>query len=164
MTTDQNWQHDFTAKQSKYTDRVLYHSKAGYLKIGNEEVFCPWSLEMGLEMVSLFGGTSYLSDGHGGMQKIENGKGLRAYWHAFLPGGADNGETTYQNVQGDQLGSWVMRLNYDGDWSGFSLYADKSSKTIQPCFSSTMTAMARVASGWRRSSVAICSTTSKTGC
>ena len=125
MMTDQNWQHDFTAKQSKYTDRALFHSKAGYLKVGNDEVFCPWSLEMGLEMVSIFGGTSYLPDGHGAMRTIENGKGLHAYWNAFLPGGADNGETTYQNVQGDQLGSWVMRFNYDGDWSGFSLYADK---------------------------------------
>ena len=125
MMTDQNWQHDFTAKQSKYTDRALFHSKAGYLKVGNDEVFCPWSLEMGLEMVSIFGGTSYLPDGHGAMKTIENGKGLSAYWNAFLPGGADNGETTYQNVQGDQLGSWVMRFNYDGDWHGFSLYADK---------------------------------------
>ena len=125
MMTDQNWQHDFTAKQSKYTDRAFFHSKAGYLKVGNDEVFCPWSLEMGLEMVSIFGGTSYLPDGHGAMKTIENGKGLHAYWNAFLPGGADNGETTYQNVQGDQLGSWVMRFNYDGDWSGFSLYADK---------------------------------------
>ena len=125
MMTDQNWQHDFTAKQSKYTDRALFHSKAGYLKVGNDEVFCPWSLEMGLEMVSIFGGTSYLPDGHGAMKTIENGKGLSAYWNAFLPGGADNGETTYQNVQGDQLGSWVMRFNYDGDWHGFSLYVDK---------------------------------------
>jgi len=125
MMTDQNWQHDFTSKQSKYSDRTLFHSKAGYLKVGNDEVFCPWSLEMGLEMVSIFGGTSYLPDGHGAMKTIENGKGLHAYWNAFLPGGADNGETTYQNVQGDQLGSWVMRFNYDGDWHGFSLYADK---------------------------------------
>ena len=53
MMTDQNWQHNFTAKQSKYTDRALFHSKAGYLKVGNDEVFCPWSLEMGLEMVSI---------------------------------------------------------------------------------------------------------------
>ncbi len=125
MMTDQNWQHDFTAKQSKYTDRGLYHSKAGYLKVGNEEVFCPWSLEMGLEMVSLFGGTSYLPDGQGGMTASENGHGVRDFWNAFLPGGADKGEITYQNVQGDQLGSWVMRFNYDGDWNGFSFYADK---------------------------------------
>lgn len=53
MMTDQNWQHNFTAKQSKYTDRALFHSKAGYLKVGNDEVFCPWSLEMGLKMVSI---------------------------------------------------------------------------------------------------------------
>ena len=123
--TDQNWQHDFTHMQSKYSDKVLYHSKAGYLKIGNEEVFCPWSLEMGLEMVSLFGGTSYLPDGHGNLVPSKGGTGVRDFWNAFLPGGADNGETTYQNVEGDQLGSWVMRLNYEGDWSRFSFYADK---------------------------------------
>lgn len=34
--TDQNWQHDFTQRKTKYSDGVLYHSKAGYLRIGNE--------------------------------------------------------------------------------------------------------------------------------
>ena len=29
--TDDNWQHDFTQRQSKYVDQVLYHSKAGFL-------------------------------------------------------------------------------------------------------------------------------------
>ena len=57
--TDDNWQHNFTNRQNKYADNVLYHSKAGYLKLGNDEVFCPWSLEVGLEMASLFGGTAY---------------------------------------------------------------------------------------------------------
>ena len=46
--TDQNWQHDFTQKQSKYADDVLLHTKAGYLMIGNPDRFCPWSLELGL--------------------------------------------------------------------------------------------------------------------
>ncbi len=125
MLTDKNWQHDFTRLQSKYSDKVLFHSKAGYLKIGNEEVFCPWSLEMGLEMVSLFGGISYLPDGHGNLIPSKGRTSVRDFWYAFLPGGADNGETTYQNVEGDQLGSWVMRLNYEGEWSCVSVYADK---------------------------------------
>ena len=37
VMTDQSWQHEFTDRRSKYADGVLYHSKAGYLKIGNEE-------------------------------------------------------------------------------------------------------------------------------
>ena len=41
MMTDDSWQHDFTNKQQKYADHVLYHSKAGYLKIGNEDSFFP---------------------------------------------------------------------------------------------------------------------------
>ena len=53
MMTDDSWQHDFTNKEQKYADEVLYHSKAGYLKIGSEERFCPWSLEMGVEMADL---------------------------------------------------------------------------------------------------------------
>ena len=82
-------------------------------------------MELGLEMVTLFGGTSYLPSSNGNTTVIENGKGVRDFWNAFLPGGAEKVETTYQNVEGDQLGSWVMRLNYDGDVNSFSFYADK---------------------------------------
>ena len=124
--TDDNWQHDFTARQHPYADGALYHSKAGYLKIGNEEVFCPWSLELGLEMACLFGGTAYMQDGDG-LRAVKGGTGLKDYLKAFLPGGSEKVEegTIYQNAEGNQLGSWVARLNYDADTWRFSVYADK---------------------------------------
>ena len=56
--TDDQWMKTFTKQQSKYTEKVLYNSKAGFLKIGNEDVFAPLSIEMGLEMATQFGGTS----------------------------------------------------------------------------------------------------------
>ena len=124
MLTDENWQHDFTQKKSKYFDNGLYHSKAGYLKIGNEDVFFPFSLEMGLEMATIFGGTAYRPDENGVMQPSKGGTGLKDYWNAFMPGGSDNGETTYQNVSGDQLGSWVIRANWDYDTWNLGIYAD----------------------------------------
>lgn len=123
--TDQNWQHDFTGKKSRYADNVLYHSKAGFLKISNEEVFCPWSLEMGLEMVTLFGGTGYVIQPNGKMQPMKGGTRPRDFINALLPGGSDAGETTYQNIAGDQLGSWMAKLKYDGDWHMVAIYADK---------------------------------------
>lgn len=123
--TDDGWQHDFTGKQSKYADDVLYHSKAGYLKIGNEDKFCPFSLELGLEMASTFGGTSYIPDGQGGMTAVKGKTGLGAYWKAFIPGGSDAGETTYQNAEGNQVGSWLVRMNWDTDMWRMSVYADK---------------------------------------
>lgn len=123
--TDDSWQHDFTGKRNKYADDVLYHSKAGYLKIGNEDRFCPFSLELGLEMASTFGGTSYIPDGQGGMTAVKGNTGLGAYWKAFIPGGADAGETTYQNVEGNQVGSWLVRMNWDTEMWRMSIYADK---------------------------------------
>jgi hypothetical protein len=42
-----------------------------------------------------------------------------------MPGGSDPTETTYQNVEGDQLGSWLLRINYDADTWRFGVYADK---------------------------------------
>lgn len=125
MMTDDNWQHEFTQRKSKYADRVKYHSKAGYLKIGNEEVFCPWSVELGLEMATQFGGTAYVPDEQGQMVTKTGQNGLKGMWHAFIPGGADSGEDTYQNVAGNQLGSWLLRVNYDGDDFGFGVYIDK---------------------------------------
>ena len=123
--TDDKWEKDFSKEKSRYTEDVLYHSKAGYLKIGNEDVFCPWSFEVGLEMAALFGGNSYVPNGDGTKTVYRNDTGLKAYWHAFLPGGSDPTDRQYKNVEGDQVGSWVMRINYDNDDIGVSVYADK---------------------------------------
>lgn len=125
IMTDDNWQHDFTKKKHKYAENVLYHSKAGFLKIGNENVFSPFSVEIGLEMASNFGGTSYTPDENGNMIALNCNKSFKAFWNAFLPGGADASETTYQNVEGNHVGSWLMRFNYDTDIWRFSIYADK---------------------------------------
>lgn len=121
--TDANWQHDFTQRQSKYADGVLYHSKAGYLKIGNEDAFCPLSLELGLEMAAQFGGTPYRKTSDG-MVQIPTEGGLKGMWHAFVPGGADATDGVYENVAGNTLGSWVFRLNYEAEYWKMALYGD----------------------------------------
>ncbi|MBP3776177.1 MAG: hypothetical protein IJ552_03340 [Prevotella sp.] len=121
--TDSKWQKDFTHLQSKYTEGVLYHSKAGYLKIGNDYKFMPVSLELGLEMASQFGGSSFT---HGEVIKSESG--LKAFWHALTFSGTDTGEAgetgAYENVGGNHLGSWLIRLNFDYDAWYLGLYAE----------------------------------------
>ena len=81
--TDDKWQHSFTGQKTKYADDVLYHSKAGYLKIGNEERFVPLSLELGLEMASIFGGTAYRPLHGGTMETLKGRTGLKAFWKAL---------------------------------------------------------------------------------
>lgn len=124
MMTDDKWQHDFTQRRSKYADHVLYHSKAGYLRIGNAERFCPWSVELGLEMAAQFGGNPYYMDANGEMVRVPTGKGLKDFWHAFVPSGADATDGEYANVEGNHLGSWLMRINYDAETWRVSAYAD----------------------------------------
>lgn len=124
MMTDDSWQHEFTSRKSKYADNVLWHSKAGYLKIGDENWFGPFTLELGLEMASLFGGTPYRQTDNG-MVPVRPERGLKAFWHAFIPGGADAGESLYTNIAGDMVGSWLVRINYDEDEWGFRVYGDK---------------------------------------
>lgn len=125
LMTDDGWQRRFTKHEKKYTDNLRYHSKAGYLKIGNDYKFCPFSLELGLEMIGFYGGTTHLFSASGEETVVKNDNGLKAMWNAFLPGGSDKGETTYKNVEGDQLGSWLLRANWDADRWGVSVYADK---------------------------------------
>lgn len=122
-TADDNWQTVFTQKQHKYTQGTLYHSKGGYLRIGNADVTIV-SLELGLEMAAQFGGTSYLRDADGTMKVYHNQGGLKGMLKAFLPGGGDVAETTNRNATGNTLGSWLARFNFDSDEWGFSLYAD----------------------------------------
>ena len=125
MNTDDSWQKEFTNKVSRYTEHQLYHSKAGYLKIGNEERFFPLSLELGLEMAAQFGGKTFFPEADGTVSEMKGNNGFSGFWHAFWPGGADAGETTYQNAEGNHLGSWLFRLNYDADTWRMSVYGDK---------------------------------------
>ena len=122
IQTDDNWQREFTGKTSRYAEHSLHHAKAGYLKIGNEYRFFPVSLELGLEMACQFGGTTHRSDG----SVIENEGGLKGMWHAFFPGGGDSTDgSAWQNASGNQLGSWVARLNFDYDTWYLGIYADQ---------------------------------------
>lgn len=125
MMTDDNWQHDFTDKKTKYADNVLYHSKAGYLKIGNDYRFCPFSLELGLEMATTFGGTAYRPAGDGTMEVIKNSSGPKAFLQALIPGGSEANETKYKNIEGNQLGSYLIRVNYEADRWRAGVYIDK---------------------------------------
>ncbi len=123
MMTDDNWQHEVTQKQNKYTDHLLYHSKAGYLRIGNENAFFPLSIELGLEMACEFGGDAYYKN-NGKMEKRATDSSLKGFWNALVASGSDSGEGDYANVAGNQLGSWLIRINYDADLWKAAIYAD----------------------------------------
>ena len=119
--TDGHFQKVWTKGLTRYSQGVLYHDKAGYLRIGPGVEDFPFSLELGLEMACEFGGKIYRH----GRSTLYGHTGLKAYIEAFTAGGDDeSGNVVYSNVAGDQLGSWVARLNYDRENFGISLYAD----------------------------------------
>lgn len=120
-TTDDGWQKEFTDGKNRYTEGTLYHSKAGYLKIGPKRL----TMEVGVEFACQFGGKTHQLQ-NGQMVEVENASDIESYWNAFFPGGsgADEVNSTYQNADGNQLGSWVLRVNYDSDNWGVSAYAD----------------------------------------
>lgn len=122
--TDDNWQTTFTGLNSSYTEDVLYHSKAGYIWIGNPKPGKHFSFEIGLEMASQFGGETHIVTSGGTTYTITNNSGFKAFWNAFVPGGSDITEDEYKNVEGNQVGSWVMRVNIDYPSFYVGAYAD----------------------------------------
>jgi len=120
LLTDGSYQEDWTEGTRRYSQNVLLHTKAGYLRIGPQDEERPYSLELGLEMACEFGGTLY----HTSVGQIEGNTGAKAFWQAFTATGSDEVDAVYHNVGGNQLGSWVARLNYDWSEVGLSLYAD----------------------------------------
>lgn len=121
MYTDNNFQKDFTKGLSSYDENVLMHTKAGYLRFGKEEK--PFTVEAGLEMASQFGSTHHEKT-KDGWTVTKNGRGLSAFWHAFIGGGSDATDGAVQNNEGNMLGSWVLRLNYKTKNANYGLYAD----------------------------------------
>ena len=126
--TDNRWQRDFNAGvNTNYTENSLYHSKAGYLRVGNTDKF-PLTFTGGFEMVCQFGGTVYnlpIKDSNGHIETTHKQKvGLKEIFHAFIPTGSDINDGDNKNVMGNHLGSYQIRLDYHGKGWKASAYGE----------------------------------------
>lgn len=127
---DNGWKRDFTAPNATRAEGVWYHSKAGFVRVGNPERF-PLTLTGGLEMAAQFGGEAWnvlaRPDDHTGFTGggyINMNGGVKDFWHAFIPGGSDATDAGYDNASGNQLGSWHAALDYQGKGWSARLYAE----------------------------------------
>lgn len=129
MLTDGWWQENHNNDTPQlYSKRSLFHSKAGYLKVGNEERF-PLTVTAGLEMTCQFGGTVYNMAARGGTdiefdKATKMDQGVKAFIDALIPGGSDDNDGDYSNVGGNQLGSWNLSLDWHGKGWGVRAYLD----------------------------------------
>ena len=122
--TDNVWQREFNDGDQRflYTTASLYHSKAVFVRVGNQEKF-PVSLTGGLEMSCQFGGTGHNLHqrvGFDGPEYYDKNlfHGFKSFWHAFIPGGNDSNDgAVFSNREGNQLGSWHLRADFQGkEW------------------------------------------------
>lgn len=119
--TDNHFQEDLAKGYGDYNLNALMHTKSGYFRIGKKEK--PLRVEFGLEIASQFGATHY-EYAPTGYTETKNRRGPIAFWHAFIGGGTDVKDGAIQNNEGNMLGSWVARINYDTKVAKFGLYAD----------------------------------------
>lgn len=132
MHTDGRWQEEFAAEDNvvkRYSKNVLYHSKAGYFKVGDERRF-PLTGTFGLEMAAEFGGEVWgLADRGGtGNENFEShqvmGHSFKNFLNAFIPGGSDVNDGDFANIEGNQLGSWTFSLDWNTPQWGVRAYLD----------------------------------------
>lgn len=115
MMTDGGWQEGYVNPGYHYAKNALLHTKAGYLRVGNEEKF-PLVFEGGLEWATTFGGTIYNPIGREGTisGKIEMPQGPSEFVDALFGTGSDATDGEYANATGNTLGSWLFSLSYKG--------------------------------------------------
>jgi len=124
ILTDGRWQRDYvdTSAGYHYSRRAFYHSKAGYLRLGNSDRF-PLVFEGGLEMACIFGGIIHRADlGNGGETKLKTG--IKDFIKAIYSGGSDITDGDYPNSQGNTVGSWLLSLKYEGNGWAMRAYYD----------------------------------------
>lgn len=126
--TDNKWQRDFVGDvNSLYSSDSKFHSKAGFLRIGNTDKF-PVTLTGGLEVACQFGGKAYNMYDRDGTRfdyPVQLASGLKQYLDAFIMGGSDvNDGEPFANVNGNQIGSWHLRADYKSKGWGVSAYAE----------------------------------------
>lgn len=112
--TDATFQKQYVQNvEGRHTTGVLYHAKAGYLRLGNEQRF-PLVFEGGLEMASVFGGTIHYKKSN---TQLKMPTGIGTALKAIYGGGSDPTDGPYDNVSGNMLGSWIFSLSYQPkDW------------------------------------------------
>lgn len=137
LTTDGLWQEKWNNGAWRYSRHVLYHEKALYWRFGNTKVF-PLTYELGLQMATQFGGTTYNGDGRGfaSHTTFHHPTDLRAFWNALTCQGSDQTDGLQPNTAGNTLGSYVMALQYHGrQWQGRAyferFFEDQSMLTVQ---------------------------------
>ncbi len=127
--TDNQWQENHVGSSGHYAKNVLYHSKAGFLRVGNTKKF-PLTMTVGLQMCAQFGGEAWnvirradddseFDDSH-----VEMGHSLKQFWNAFVAKGSDASDGNHKNVGGNHLGSWHLRLDYEQKGWKASVYAE----------------------------------------
>ncbi|MBO5787342.1 MAG: hypothetical protein J6R07_01555 [Bacteroidaceae bacterium] len=111
--TDEYWQKEFVKPDKAHTTGVRYHSKAGAARIGNVDKF-PLTAEMGLYMVTQFGGNTHNHLNEEGVF-VDSPTRFKDYLTAFIPTKGDSQYTIADqaNVAGNMLGSWFGSLTWD---------------------------------------------------
>lgn len=126
MFTDNHWQQDFTKPNvtAPYTKNLLYHSKAGFIRIGNTDKF-PLVLTGGLEMMAQFGGRIWNLRVHNQPDdSYKCGSGIADYFKALIPTGSDATDEDNPNVAGNHLGSYLARLTWQDKTWNVSVYGE----------------------------------------
>lgn len=125
MMTDSRWQKHFVAEGYPYSDKVLYHTQSGFLRIGDENRF-PLTIEGGLEWACQFGGTAKnINYGYGTYKDIKMGQRFKNFFQAIYGGGSDPTDAGYNNAEGNTLGSWLLSIGYKiADNAKIRLYYD----------------------------------------
>lgn len=118
MFTDGRWQEKFFADTSVLTRNVLYHSKEILFRVGNTNKF-PLSVEVGLQMVTQFGGECYNSRNWTG-NNHKNPIRFKDFLLAFIPLKGDEAYdgSDQANVAGNVLGCWKGAIKWnEKDWA-----------------------------------------------
>ena len=119
--TDGGWQERFVAPGRLHTSGVLYHSKEGFMRFGNENRF-PLTAEIGIHMVTQFGGTIYNRLG----TTVHAPTRLKDYLLALIPLKGDEQYVTADqaNVAGNVVGSWKGAITWNSKEWMLRLYYD----------------------------------------
>ncbi len=116
--SDGKWQKEFFDETSPRSENTLYHSKAGFMRIGNEDKF-PLTAEIGLHMVTQFGGNCFNTNRIPGLH-YKNPVRLKDFFYALIPlsGDASYDAGDRANVAGNMLGSWQGAITWkDKEWT-----------------------------------------------